>query len=384
MADSQTTPPHLIQVPFVDLKAQSRLIRDELLPRWQGILDNAGFILGPYVQEFESAFSSYCGARHAVGVANGTDALVLALRAFEIGPGDEVITAVNSFIATAEAIALTGATPVFADIDPATYTIDADHARSLVSPRTRAIIPVHLYGQTADMDAIMALAAEHRLAVIEDAAQAQGAEYKGRRAGSLGHAACFSFYPSKNLGACGDAGAVVTSDDQIALRLRKLRDHGGVKKYQHELIGYNSRMDGLQGAALTLKLRHLDEWNRRRREHAALYDLLLGEIPGIVSPFVREECVPIYHLYVIRVEQGSRDVLASFLQDRGVQTGIHYPQPIALTEAFVTLGQHDFPVACRHASQILSLPMYPEMEERQVRYVAELVAGFMAIEPQRR
>jgi dTDP-4-amino-4,6-dideoxygalactose transaminase len=374
MAESKTA----VQVPFVDLKAQSRLIREELLPRWESILDNAGFILGPYVQEFESAFSTYCGARHAVGVANGTDALVLALRAFEIGPGDEVITAVNSFIATAEAIALTGATPVFADVDPAAYTIDPDHVRSLLSPRTRAIIPVHLYGQTADMDPIMALAAEHRLAVIEDAAQAQGAEYKGRKAGSLGHAACFSFYPSKNLGACGDAGAVVTSDDAIALRLRKLRDHGGVKKYQHELIGYNSRMDGLQGAALALKLPHLDEWNRRRRCHAALYDLLLGDVPGIVIPFVREECVPIYHLYVIRVEQGSRDELASFLLERGVQTGIHYPQPIALTEAFVGLGYHDFPVACRYASQILSLPMYPEMEERQVRYVAESVAGFMA------
>jgi dTDP-4-amino-4,6-dideoxygalactose transaminase len=370
----------IVQVPFVDLKAQSRLIREELLPRWEKVLDNAGFILGPYVQEFESAFSSYCGARHAVGVANGTDALVLALRAFQIGPGDEVITAGNSFIATAEAIALTGATPLFADIDPATYTIDPEHARSLVSPRTRAIIPVHLYGQTADMDPILALAAEHRLAVIEDAAQAQGAEYKGRRAGSLGHAACFSFYPSKNLGACGDAGAVTTDDDEIALRLRKLRDHGGVKKYQHELIGYNSRMDGLQGAALALKLPHLDGWNARRRRHAALYDRLLSEVPGIVVPYVSEGCVPIYHLYVVRVEQGSRDELAAYLNERGVQTGIHYPQPIGLTEAFASLGQRDFPVACRYASQILSLPMYPEMEERQVRYVAEVVAEFFSKE----
>ena len=364
-----------MRVPFVDLKVQYEAIREELEREFRKVFEKTAFIMGPALAEFEEAFARYCGVKHAIGVANGTDALLLALKAFGIGPGDEVITAVNTFIATAEAIVHAGATPVFVDCDPQTYNINVKQLEAKITPRTKAIIPVHLYGQPADMDPILELAKNRGLYVIEDAAQAHGATYRGRKAGSMSQIACFSFYPAKNLGAYGDAGAVVTNDDAIALTVRKLRDHGGVEKYQHDLVGYNSRLDTLQAAVLLVKLKYLDAWNRRRQENAQLYDALLAEVPGIVTPNVLEGATHVYHLYVIRVERGSRDELQRFLRERGVHTGVHYPRPLHLTPAFGYLGYRmgDFPVAERYASQILSLPMYPELTREQIEYVVECI-----------
>ncbi|MEO0248159.1 MAG: DegT/DnrJ/EryC1/StrS family aminotransferase [candidate division WOR-3 bacterium] len=368
-----------MHVPFVDLKMQYEAIQKELNAELQKVFEKTAFILGPTLKEFEEAFARYCGVKHAIGVANGTDALILALKALGIGPGDEVITAVNTFIATAEAIIHAGATPIFVDCDPQTYTIDVSQIRDKITSRTRAIIPVHLYGQPADMDPILGIAKNRGIHVIEDAAQAHGALYKNRRAGSLGDVACFSFYPAKNLGAYGDAGAVVTNDEKIALTVRKLRDHGGVEKYQHDLIGYNSRLDTLQAAVLLVKLKYLDAWNRRRQEHAQLYNELLSQIPGIVTPTVLDRATHVYHLYVVRVERGNRDELQRFLRERGVHTGIHYPQPLHLTPAFSWLGYQagDFPIAERYAQQILSLPMYPELTREQIEYVAECLGQHM-------
>jgi dTDP-4-amino-4,6-dideoxygalactose transaminase len=368
-----------MQIPFVDLKVQHEAIREELDREFRKVFEKTAFIMGPTLAEFEEAFARYCGVKHAIGVANGTDALLLALKAFGIGPGDEVITAVNTFIATAEAIVHAGATPVFVDCDPQTYTLDVSQVWAKISSRTKAIIPVHLYGQPADMDLIVELAKNRGLHVIEDAAQAHGATYRGRKAGSMGHVACFSFYPAKNLGAYGDAGAVVTNDDAIALTVRKLRDHGGVEKYRHDLVGYNSRLDTLQAAVLLVKLRYLDAWNRRRQENARLYDELLAEVPGVVTPKVLEGATHVYHLYVIRVERGSRDELQRFLRERGVHAGIHYPQPLHLTPALRFLGYTagDFPIAERFASQILSLPMYPELTREQIEYVTTCIHEYM-------
>ena len=367
----------LMKVPFIDLKLQYSALQVELQESWAEICQSAAFTLGPQVQQFEAAFAAFCEAKHAVGVANGTDALTLALAALGIGPGDEVITVVNSFIATAEAIAHAGARPVFADIDPKTYNIDIEQIEARITPQTRAIIPVHLYGQPADMDPILQIAERHGLYVIEDAAQSHGARYKGRRVGSLGHAACFSFYPSKNLGACGDAGAVVTSDDRIALAVRKLRDHGGIEKYQHDLLGYTSRLDTLQAAILLIKLRYLDKWNQLRQESARLYNEQLAGLPGIVTPFVLNDVTHVYHLYVIRVEQGSRDGLRQYAGKRGVQCGIHYPKPIHLALAFSCLGRAEFPMAEKSAERILSLPMYPELAANQIKYVTEQINNYM-------
>lgn len=367
----------IIKVPFTDLKIQHRSWQDELLQSWAEICRSAAFTLGPQVRQFEDAFAAFCEVKHAIGVANGTDALTLALAALGVGPGHEVITAVNSFIATAEAIAHVGARPVFADIDPKTYNIDIEQIEARITPQTRAIIPVHLYGQPADMDPILQIADRHGLSVIEDAAQAHGARYKGRRVGSLGHAACFSFYPSKNLGACGDAGAVVTSDDRIALAVRKLRDHGGIEKYQHNLLGYTSRLDTLQAAALLIKLKHLDQRNRLRQVHAQLYNDQLLQIRGIVTPVVLDGVTHVYHLYVIRVEQGSRDELQQHLGKCGVQSGIHYPTPIHLTPAFAYLPREGFPIGEESAQRILSLPMYPELEANQIKYVMEQINNYM-------
>ena len=366
-----------IKVPFVDLKIQHRALQKELEQSWALICRSAAFTLGPQVRQFEEAFAAFCEAKHTIGVANGTDALTLALAAFGIGPGDEVITAVNSFIATAEAIAHVGARPVFADIDPRTYNIASDQLEARITPRTRAIIPVHLYGQPADMDPILEIAMKYGLYVIEDAAQAHGARYKGRRVGSLGHTACFSFYPSKNLGAYGDAGAVVTNDDRIALAVRKLRDHGGIEKYQHDLRGYTSRLDTLQAAVLLIKLKHLDARNELRRRHAQLYSDQLSKLNGIVSPVALEEVTHVYHLYVIRVEHGSRNELRRYLETRGIQSGIHYPKPIHLARSFRDLGRDEFPVAEESAQKILSLPMYPELEAGQINYVTEQISNYL-------
>ena len=370
---------HGLRVPFVDLRAQYATIRAEIDAAVRAVLEHGSFVLGEDVAEFERTFAAFCGVREAVGVGNGTDALVLALTALGVRTGDEVITAANTFVATAEAIVHAGALPVLVDAVPGTYTIDPARVEQAITPRTRAIIPVHLYGQAAEMDPLLAIARRHGLVVVEDASQAHGATYRGRVVGGLGDAACFSFYPSKNLGAYGDAGAVVTSDADIALRVRTLRDHGGMAHYQHEVVGYNSRMDALQAAVLTVKLRHLEEWNHRRREHARLYSRLLAEVPAVETPVIRGDGAHVFHLYVVALTAGNRDALRIHLSNRGVQTGIHYPAPVHLTGAFRSLGHASgaFPVAEQASRQILSLPMYPELQPDAVAHVVEEVRGFV-------
>ena len=368
-----------VQVPFVNLQAQQQTIDQEVREALNTLLANSRFIIGMPVTEFEQAYAQYCGVRHAIGVANGTDALTLALKAVGVGPGDQVITAANSFVATAEAIVHAGATPVFVDIDPETYTLDYNQLESQISDTTKAIIPVHLYGQPADMDPIVMIARKHKLYIIEDCAQAHGSTYKGRKVGSIGDASCFSFFPSKNLGAYGDAGAVTTNDDDIALTLRKLRDHGGIEKYQHDLVGFNSRLDTIQAAVLSIKLKHLDKWNQQRQEHAACYDELLSDVKGIMLPCESQKNTHVYHLYVIRVEAEARDKLQAYLARCGISSGIHYPKPIHLTPAFAGYGYAagDFPISESCARQVLSLPMYPELQRQQLEYVAHQVGRFM-------
>lgn len=369
-----------VRVPFVDLRAQYSRIRQEIASKVEQVLEHASYILGPEVAQFEQAFASALRVKHVAGVANGTDALLLTLRALGIGSGDEVIIPANTFVATAEAIVHAGAHPVLVDVNFETYNIDVEQIEGRITPRAKAIIPVHLYGQPADLGPILAIAENYGLHVIEDAAQAHGAEYRGHKAGAVGRAGCFSFYPAKNLGAFGDAGAVVTNDDQLALTVRKLRDHGSIEKYQHDLVGYNSRLDTLQAAILLVKLKHLDEWNRLRRENAQRYNELLSGVAGIVTPAVLEGASHAFHLYVVRVERGNRDELRQYLQARGIQTSIHYPAPLHLNTAFAYLQKEDnhFPIAERCAKQILSLPMYPELESEQIEYVAEHIANYMA------
>jgi dTDP-4-amino-4,6-dideoxygalactose transaminase len=361
----------------MDLRSDHRALRKDLLKIWEDALDSAAFVGGAAVDRFENDFARFCEAKHAVGVGNGTDALMLAFRALQIGEGDEVIVPANSFVATAEAVVHTGAIPVFVDVDPRTYNIDVDQIEDRITSRTRALIPVHLYGQPADMDPILEIAHRHGLRVIEDASQAHGARYHGRRAGSMGDVACFSFYPAKNLGACGDAGAVVTNDSQIAEAVRRLRDHGGLRKYEHDVVGYNSRLDSIQAAILALKLRHLDERNALRRRHADFYKELLTRTDGIVTPVAPQGIESVHHLYVIRVEQGSRNDLQSFLAGNGVQTGIHYPAPIHRTQAFARFNAAGCPVAERNADHILSLPMYPEIDAQQLEYTAFLIGEYV-------
>jgi dTDP-4-amino-4,6-dideoxygalactose transaminase len=366
-------------VPFLDLPAQYAGLKEELRPHLDKVLDTSAYILGPYAEQFEQAFAAFLGVRHVVGVANGTDALLLSLTALGVGAGDEVITAANSFVATAEAIAHAGAKPVFVDVEPGAQTIDVGQVEAKISPRTKAIIPVHLYGQPADLGPLCELARSKGLAIVEDAAQAHGALYRGRTVGAFGDAACFSFYPGKNLGAYGDAGAVATNRDDVAVTLRKLRDHGGVKKYEHEVVGFNSRLDGLQAAVLLVKLARLNEWNRRRAEHASRYAELLSGATGIGLPVVRDRATHVYHLYVIRVGASLRDGLRAYLQEQGIATGIHYPVPLHLTPAFAGLGYQpgDLPVSESLAHTILSLPMFPELRPEQIEYVAEQAARYV-------
>src|SRR5215204_3679317 len=371
----------LMPVPFVDLQAQYRSIKAEVDAAVQRVLDTSAFILGREVEAFESAFAEYVGASECVGVSNGTAAIQLALRACGVGPGDEVIVPANTFFATAEAVSTAGATPVFVDCEPVTYNIDAAKIEAAVTERTRAVIPVHLYGQPADLDAVEEVAKRRNLIVIEDAAQAHGARYKGRRVGSLARAGCFSFYPGKNLGAYGEGGAVTTDDPEVARRVRLLRDHGSAVKYRHEIVGYNSRLEGIQAAVLSVKLKHLDDWNALRRRHAARYRELLGplEEAGALSlPREAEYAEHVYHLFV--VQTSARDSMQRFLAGANVQTGIHYPTPAHLQPAYAALGhkEGDFPEAERQSRRVLSLPMFAELSERQLRYVAHAVEDFCA------
>ncbi|HYP02752.1 MAG TPA: DegT/DnrJ/EryC1/StrS family aminotransferase [Pyrinomonadaceae bacterium] len=366
-------------IPFVDLQAQYRAIKREVDEAIARVVESAAFILGREVEAFESAFAEYLGARLCVGVSNGTAAIQLAVMACDIGAGDEVIVPANTFFATAEAVSTAGAVPVFVDADPVSYTIDVNRIEAAITPRTRAIIPVHLYGQAADLDPIFDIAARHHLAVIEDAAQAHGALYKGRRVGARGRANCFSFYPGKNLGAYGEGGAVVTNDAEVARRVRLLRDHGSEQKYRHDIIGYNFRLEGMQGAVLSVKLKYLDGWNDLRRAHAARYGELLAGAHSAGALALPEE-LPyarhIYHLYVVQTSE--RDELQKHLTAAGVQTGIHYPVPVHLQPAYRALGKRagDFPEAERQAARVLSLPMFPELTDEQIARVAEAIRSF--------
>lgn len=365
------------QVPLVDLRAQYEPLAGEIRQAWDEVLAGMRLFLGPNVQAFEREFAAYCDVGHAIGVSDGTNALHLALRACGIGPGDEVITVSHTFIATVEAIFLAGARPVFVDVDPQACTMDVDQVEDRVNPRTRAILPVHLYGQCADMDPILDIADRCGLYVIEDACQAHGATYKGRKAGGLGTLAAFSFYYSKNLGAYGEGGMVTTNDDELAHRVRMLRDHGSERRYHHDLVGLNGRLDELQAAVLRIKLRHLDEWNERRRQHAALYDKALKDI-DVSTPFEASYGQHIYHLYVIRTRQ--RDALREWLAEQGVGTGIHYPVPVHLQKACAGFGAGigSLPATERLVGEILSLPMYPELSQGQIERVVEQVRAFFA------
>ena len=356
-------------IPFVDLKLQHNEIKDELREVFDRVLNDSTFVLGPEVQRFEEEFAAYVGASYCVAVNTGTAAIHLTLAALGIGPGDEVITVPHTFIATAEAITAVGARPVFVDIDPVSFTMDPALLQAAITSKTRAIIPVDLYGQVADMDPIQEIADNHGIPVIEDACQAHGAEYKGRRAGAFGLAGCFSFYPGKNLGACGEGGAVTTNDADLAQRIRLWRDHGSSKRYEHQFPGLNMRMEGLQGGILSVKLKYLDRWNDQRRLAAAVYDKALADT-DIETPIEMNCRRHVYHLYVIQSD--NRDALRQQLADAGIESGLHYPTPLHLQKAYCCLAykEGDFPVAERVTSRILSLPMYPGIPSAAIERIA--------------
>jgi len=368
-----------MKVPFLNLKAQYDAIAQEVGQSIKEVLASCAFSGGPYVERFEEEFASFCGCSQAVGVGSGTEALWLALVALGVKAGDEVITAPNSFIATAEAVTLCGAEPVFVDVEELSFTIEPALLERAITPRTKAIIPVHLFGQTADMDPILAVARKHGIAVVEDACQAHGAEYKGRRAGSIGDAGCFSFYPGKNLGAYGEAGCVVTGNQQLADRIRMLRYHGQSRKYYHEIVGINGRMDGIQGAILSVKLKYLESWNAARRLHAATYGQLLQGVASVRTPKEMEYAQHVYHVYAVRSPERQR--LIDALAAKGIACGVHYPVPIHLQRAYAPLNERlagSFPVAERCAEEFISLPMFPELTEEQVAYVSGELRRFAA------
>lgn len=369
------------QIPLVDLKAQYGPLEEQIRKAWDGVLASMQLFLGPNVRAFEQEFAQYCGVEHAIGVGDGTSAIQLALRAAEIGPGDEVITVSHTFIATGEAILLAGATPVFVDIDPQTLLMDVSQVEAQITPRTRAILPVHLYGQCVDMDPLLDIARRHNLLVIEDACQAHGAEYKGRKAGSLGDMAAFSFYFTKNLGAYGEGGMVTTRNGDLAKRIRMLRDHGSEKRYYHEFLGTNGRLDELQAAALRVKLPHLDEWNAQRRANAEVYRQGLKDV-AVTLPFDAPGTTPVYHLYVIRTPQ--REGLRAHLNECGIGTGIHYPVPIHQQQVYAKLGLPipSLPVTEQAVTEILSLPMYADLKSDQIERVTTEIKRFI-IEPMR-
>ncbi len=364
-------------IPLVDLKDQYEPIREEVQAAVHQVLDGMKLFLGENVFQLERDFAKFCNAKHAIGVGSGTDALYLALRALDIGPGDEVITVPNSFFATAAAICMTGATPVFVDIDAETFTMDPAKIEPAITPKTKAIIPVHLYGQPADMRAIKQVADAHGLAIIEDACQSHGAEYRGQRTGTMGDAAAFSFYYSKNLGAYGEGGAVVTNDRNIASKVQLLRNHGSSSRYYHTVLGMNSRLDEIQAAILRIKLRYLEQSNVARRALAREYNKRLSQLPGVITPVERAEATHVYHLYVLRVPH--RDEMLEWLSRHGVGAAVHYPVPIHLQEATRHLGYKvgDFPVTEQMTEEIISLPIYPELGLDEVNYVCQTIGDFL-------
>jgi len=365
-----------MNIPFVDLVAQHHKIRPEIDGAIRQILDSAHFILGRQVEDFEGAFACFIGTKHAIGVGNGLDALRLSLLALGLGPGDEVIIPVNTYIATALAVSQTGATVRFVDCDPATWEMGVSQIAAQINTRTRAIIPVHLYGMAADLAPAMALAAKYGLAVIEDAAQAHGTQYRGKPCGSLGLAGCFSFFPAKNLGCCGDGGLIATNDAEFAEKVRLLRNYGQRVKYAHEVKGCNSRLDAIQAAILAIKLPHLEEWNRQRQRHAQYYLQHLDGVGDLNFQTKAPWSTHIYHLFVLETER--RDALQAHLTAKGIATGIHYPTPIHLQKAYAGCGCQpgQFPVAERLARRILSLPMYPELADSQKEYVVAAIKDF--------
>jgi dTDP-4-amino-4,6-dideoxygalactose transaminase len=360
-----------MQVPFLDLRVHHEPLMEEFVDAFRQVTEASAFAGGPFVARFEAEFAAFCGARHTLGVGSGTDALWLSLLALGVGPGDEVITVPNSFMATAEAISLCGARPVFVDVDEKTYTMDPEQLEAAITLRTQAIIPVHLFGQTAAMDDILAVARAHGTPVVEDACQAHGAAYKGKKAGSMGVAGCYSFYPGKNLGAFGEAGAITTDDPDLRAKVQVLRDHGQAAKYLHSTIGWNARMDGIQAAVLSVKLRRLAAANEARRVHARLYNELLADESRVIRPAVDPHNTHVYHIYAVRVQD--RDGVLQRMASRGVNCAIHYPVPIHLQKAygFLGLGPGSFPVTEQCAKEFLSLPMYPELTSEQIQFVVD-------------
>lgn len=367
-----------MKVPFLDLKTQYNGIKDEIHSAINEVIENAAFAGGPFVARFEQEFAGFCNCKHVVGVGNGTDALWLSLCALGIGQGAEVITVPNTFIATTEAISLTGAIPVFVDVDEKTNNMNPNLLEAAITKKTKAIIPVHLFGHAADMDPIMTIARKHGLYVIEDACQAHGSEYKGKKAGTIGSTGCFSFYPGKNLGAYGEGGAIVTNDDALAENMKIFRDHGQAQKYYHGIIGWNARLDGIQGAVLNVKLKYLQAWNDARRKHAQDYTAGLSEVKEVVVPQEADYTRHVYHIYAIRVND--RDKLMAHLNEKDIACGIHYPVPVHLQDAyrFLKKGKGSFPVAEKCAEQYLSLPMFAELSDEQVAYVVEQIKEYYA------
>ncbi len=369
-----------VKIPFLDLNAHHAPLREKFDEAIAEVINSGVFAGGPVVARFEEEFASFCGVGSAIGLGSGTEALWLALIACGVGPGDEVITVASTFMATAEAITYAGAVPVFVDVDEITYTMDPAQLSQALSPRTKAIIPVHLFGQAADMDPILVFARKHGLFVIEDAAQAHGTLYKGQKAGSLGDVGCFSFYPGKNLGAFGEAGAVVTNDPGLDEKIRILRDHGQVQKYQHTMVGWNCRMDGIQAAVLRIKLQHLAENNQARRNHALRYDVEFAGLEEIIRPHEASYGEHVYHIYAIRVKD--RDKVIRSLEEKGIGCGIHYPIPVHLQKAYKHLGyaQGALPISERIAAEFISLPMYPELTAEQVETVTDEVERVLPVE----
>ena len=361
-----------MNIPLLDLKAQYESIKDEINAAVIGVLESGNYVLGPNVKALEEEVAAYCGVKYGIGVANGTDALFLSLKAYGIGPGDEVITTPYTFFATAEVISLVGATPVFVDIDPRTYNIDATKIEQKITKKTKAIIPVHIFGQMADMGTIMEIAKKYNLLVVEDACQAIGAEYKGKKAGSIGRISCFSFFPTKNLGGYGDGGMIVTNDGEIAEKIRVLRMHGSKPKYYHSILGYNSRLDELQAAILRVKFKYLDKWNQQRREKAKIYDETLGN--NILSvPYIAEGNISIYHLYIIRSK--NRDDLMQKLKEKGIGCAVYYPIPLHLQRVYKVLGyaEGDLLEAEKASKESIAIPLYPELSEGMIREICRII-----------
>ena len=368
-----------MNIPFVDLKAQYHSIKEEIDTAIQDVINETAFIKGKYVQQFEENYEEIYDVKHCISCANGTDAIYITLKALGIGPGDEVITVANTWISTSETITQTGAKPVFVDIHPDYYTIDVSKIEEKITSKTKAIIPVHLFGQPAEMDAIVDICERHNLLLVEDCAQAHFAEWKDHKVGTMGIAGTFSFFPGKNLGAYGDAGAIITDDDEFATKARMFASHGSLVKNKHEFEGINSRMDGLQAAILSVKLKYIHKWTDLRIQHAEKYSELLSTVDNIVTPVTHQDTKHVFHLYVIRTPH--RDELQGYLKGRGIATGIHYPTPLPFLKAYKYLNHSpdNFPIACLYKDHILSLPMFPELTESQIGYICDLINEYFKL-----